>query len=575
VAKFTISTIFRALDQFSGPVSKMSKNALKFSRTADASFASMGNTMRSLRNIVVGIGAALTTGYIAKGITEFASKGHEIAETARILGMSSTAFQELAYAAKMLGVEEEKLVGPMQKMNNSLGELKTKQGSLYTHLMRTNPRLAAQLRSVTDSSEAFMLLVDAIGKETDASRKASLAQAAFGKAGQEIILLAAAGGEEIARLRKEAYKYGAILDEKAIEGSERFVDSLKRAKDALRGVANIILGKTVLALQPLIQRFAEWVAANREMIAQKISAVFQGIGKAVSIVVRLWKSGLIPAILAGVLAFKAITLAVQLCTAAQALFNAAMAANPIGLIIVAVAVLVALIVLAVKNWDKITVAVSRAWSVISEFATGLWTRVVSAFQAVGKAISDLLNNPLILAAGLIFAPFITVPLLIAKHWNDLTGAFRAVRDAIAAAFGSPIIAAIASILDPFVTLPLLIARNWEKLEAIIGNIIARISSAVRPVIDAVKSIGDVTSRIFGGGPARARPDRGAADAAPSAALSPNAGVIEGMGELRRLESNSTLDVNFNNLPAGTAMRQRGKAPGITVRTGMTFAKVFP
>jgi hypothetical protein len=36
------------------------------------------------------------------------------------------------------------------------------------------------------------------------------------------------------------------------------------------------------------------------------------------------------------------------------------------------------------------------------------------------------------------------------------------------------------------------------------------------------------------------------------------------------ESRSTVDVNLNNLPAGTAVRQRGRAPGITVNTGFAF-----
>jgi len=86
--------------------------------------------------------------------------------------------------------------------------------------------------------------------------------------------------------------------------------------------------------------------------------------------------------IAGTVAAKAATAALIVKTgatkaaaAAQWLFNAAMTANPIGLIIVAVGALIAIIVLLVKNWDTVKEKFAEVWGkateIFSNFMNGL------------------------------------------------------------------------------------------------------------------------------------------------------------------------------------------------------------
>jgi phage-related protein len=56
-------------------------------------------------------------------------------------------------------------------------------------------------------------------------------------------------------------------------------------------------------------------------------------------------------------------------TAAQWAWNAAMNANPIGLIILAIAAVIAIVVLLVKNWDTVSAAATAAW----EWIKGIWS----------------------------------------------------------------------------------------------------------------------------------------------------------------------------------------------------------
>lgn len=70
-------------------------------------------------------------------------------------------------------------------------------------------------------------------------------------------------------------------------------------------------------------------------------------------------------------------------TAAQWAWNVAVTANPIGLIIVGIAALIAGIVLLVKNWDTVKNAGTAAW----DWIKGAWSGAGAFFAGIGSSIS--------------------------------------------------------------------------------------------------------------------------------------------------------------------------------------------
>jgi hypothetical protein len=99
--------------------------------------------------------------------------------------------------------------------------------------------------------------------------------------------------------------------------------------------------------------------------------------------------------------------AVAAATAAQWLWNAAMTANPIGLIIVAIAALIAAIILIAKNWDTIREKTVEIWNTIVNFLKGVWNNIVGFFKD---------NWDKILA---ILFPGVGLPILIARNWGTI------------------------------------------------------------------------------------------------------------------------------------------------------------
>lgn len=79
-------------------------------------------------------------------------------------------------------------------------------------------------------------------------------------------------------------------------------------------------------------------------------------------------------------------------TAAQWLWNAAMSANPIGLVVLAIAALVAAIVLAVKYHKQIAEVAVAAWNGIKSAAVAVADAVSGAFKKAFNTVADAWNN---------------------------------------------------------------------------------------------------------------------------------------------------------------------------------------
>lgn len=415
----SIKTIFNAIDKVTGPTKIMSGSVERFARQARNATSSIGSGFGRMKGLIAGAAVALTTGAMAKAVTDFAEKGDEISRTARIIGMSAESLQELRYAANMADISSEDLSTALKRMNFNLGELKRGSGTLYTQLKHTNPQLAIQLRSAKDSDEAFGLLVDAIGRETDVTRRAALAQSAFGKTGQAIIPMAEGGSAALAKLREEARKAGVVMSGDAAEAGAKLSDNLKRLKAQGTALANVVLGRLIAKVGPLIERFLAWATVNKDIIAQKVDRAFDRIGAAIEFIAPFARVALdlmkrlspaIPYVVGGIIAL----------TAAQWALNAAMDANPIGAIIIGLEALVVAIIVVIRYWKEITTALRTGWNKVNEIFNMPGVRIALAMIA----------QPLMLILSTIQT---IIDLVQGKGWKsflNMTGPWKTIADMV-------------------------------------------------------------------------------------------------------------------------------------------------
>ncbi len=129
------------------------------------------------------------------------------------------------------------------------------------------------------------------------------------------------------------------------------------------------------------------------------------------------------------------------------------ATNPVTLIVLAIGVLVGSILWLIKNWEKVKIAFSDMWDFIL----------------------DSLDIPLVRTLALVFMPFITIPILVIKHWDKVKAFFTLwfgiLKFELLSAWqwfsnllDNPFFVMAAVVLAPWLTIPALVVKHWERVK---------------------------------------------------------------------------------------------------------------
>ncbi|WP_312047982.1 phage tail tape measure protein [Anaerotignum sp.] len=159
----------------------------------------------------------------------------------------------------------------------------------------------------------------------------------------------------------------------------------------------IPIGEEVL---PKLNEFANYIQENMPQIQETFQGIMDGISAAISFVVE--NLDIIIPILAGAVAgfvafnvintilplFTAIRTAIAGTTTVQAALNAVMAANPFGLIVTAIAALVAAGVALYMNWDTVKQKCEALFKKISEVWNNIKTTVSTIVSGMVTTVMD-------------------------------------------------------------------------------------------------------------------------------------------------------------------------------------------
>jgi phage-related protein len=229
-----------------------------------------------------------------------------------------------------------------------------------------------------------------------------------------------------------------------------------------------IIKDTLPGLAPAIKKFSDFVLQNIpkvralfEEIGKKIKTAFDILGPPIKIfigsVVKIGKvlfnlvakvikpftsatggmSGILK-VLGGVLEFVGgfldafasgieflspilapLATAIGVVAGAMAAFNLVMSLNPIGIIILAIGGLIAAIGLLADNWDVVVKFFKDTWDNIVGFFQSAIDSIVGFLKGLWDWFMKMLDNPFLTGIATIFAPFITLPALIIKHWEPI------------------------------------------------------------------------------------------------------------------------------------------------------------
>lgn len=195
----------------------------------------------------------------------------------------------------------------------------------------------------------------------------ALLSAMFGKENQNAALALISQTGEIDRLTKavtatsSAYEQAAIVMESPAEKNARLKAQIDDFKISLFNATNGWMG------------YASVIADTSRDMAN-LAPIFSGVSSAISFLTNAQKMS---------------ALWTNIVTGAQWLWNAALTANPIGIVVVAVAALIGVVVLAWKKFEGFRKVIFQGWEALKMFGTVIKDYVINRFKELLSGVTGI------------------------------------------------------------------------------------------------------------------------------------------------------------------------------------------
>jgi hypothetical protein len=230
--------------------------------------------------------------------------------------------------------------------------------------------------------------------------RSATAKELFGRGFYQLNPLLLKGSEGIAKFAEEADKMGLVLSQKDVEGAKKFKEATMAMKASIEG-AEVAVGRALTpALTVLSGVITEAVVGIRtflnsnSLVAQIVRDVALGVGVLVGMIVQYMAiskvMGFVATIWETVSAALGITaVAEEGVAAAQWSLNAAMDANPIGVIVLALEVFVAALIILVKSFKPVQDALIWVFTLIGNVGGKAIAIFVKYLEFMGVAYINL------------------------------------------------------------------------------------------------------------------------------------------------------------------------------------------
>lgn len=455
---------------------------------------------------------------LGMGVDEAETMVDQMAKTA---STTNTSVAQLGEGILTIGATAKSIKGGTAELNTALGILANngiKGAEGGTHLRNIilslqNPtdKAAAQMEalglSVYDSEGNMRSMNDILGdlnKSMDgmtSAEKSNIISTIFNKTDlSSVNALLANTGETWDSLQKSITDSGGAAQQMADTQLDNLQGQITILKSALEGLA-ISFGELLMpAIKQIVgwvQKFVDWLNGLSEgtkktvvtiaLLAAALGPVLIVIGKVISAVGTIMT--IVPKI-AGV---------INTVKGAFAALNTTMLANPIVLIIAAIAALVAAFIYLWNNcdgfrqfwidlWENVKQVAITVWNAIKAFFSQVWEAIKTIFSTVFEVIKTLVTTYFNLYKTIIETVFNVIKTVITTIWNAIKGVFTTVFNVIKTLVTTyfniykTIIQTVLTVIQTVIT------TVWNTIKTVITTVLNAIKSIFSTVWNAIKTI---------------------------------------------------------------------------------------
>ena len=245
-------------------------------------FGKLQTALPSIKTLALASAGAIT-GMSAALIatTKSTADAHDsVGKFASRIGITTEALSQYQTVAEFSGVSTETLNMGFQRMTRRISEAAQGTGVAVNALSELDISIESIQSLAPDQQfEAIAGALDGVANQSD---KARLAMQFFDSEGVALLQTMEGGVEGLRAMREEAIRFGTVVSTNAAANAAEFNDSLTRMQMAFEGLRNSVGERFMPILTELNNRFANFVADNRQAIldfGEKVITVFGWIAE--------------------------------------------------------------------------------------------------------------------------------------------------------------------------------------------------------------------------------------------------------------------------------------------------------
>jgi len=222
-------------------------------------------------------------------IPETAAEAKALDTVAQKTGLSTTAIQELSYAAERSESSAGTLIMGLTVLSRKMAAARDGSKEAAESFAGIGVKITDASGELRSSEDVLLDVAEHFHGLEDGSEKSGAAFKLFGRRGIELIPTLNAGREGLAKMREEAHTLGKVLDEKAIQAGVKMSEALEDLHHAAEGVKKQFAAALLPGVADLVKEFAEWRVENQKILRQRLVQFAQGLAGAFKVAVTIFK----------------------------------------------------------------------------------------------------------------------------------------------------------------------------------------------------------------------------------------------------------------------------------------------
>jgi hypothetical protein len=374
--KEAITALGKDIRKVNKTLNKMGRDATKIGKTIT----------KNLTVPAIAVSAA-----VVKLTNDTAKYADQLLDLQQVTGISTDNLQGLEKIASEAGVNFKGLTNTIAKFTSKIPEIEAGTGRASEAMHQLGVDTFDSGGNIRDMNDLFPEIVNALQDVENITERNALSQQIFGKSLQDISPVLSLSKERFNELYEGAENLTGFMSSDAIKAANDYRVNIEDLKREFTGIFRELSSTLIPLMQdkfipmitdnviPAIQGLINWVSNLLEWFGEHpiISDFVSTFVAALAVMgpLLLTFAKFLPLIKSAVALYKAIT-------AAQVTLNVVMAANPIGLIVLAIGALIAAGVVLVKNWDKVKENFVSAWDFIKFHFMNIALTIIQNYNVV-------------------------------------------------------------------------------------------------------------------------------------------------------------------------------------------------